>query len=291
MAVPEYIGILRPRMFVIENVPDLVRHREGATLKEVVRRLREPVVGLRYTVKHETYDAAQFGTPQARRRVLIIGVRSGEPLTLPTPGPDLAALYSALRHSGKVPKDLSQYRQALRDPEDSTLTTARQALSDLPILRPGSLEDEADYRSEPENAFQRMIREGAPGRLRDMRTPRITEEAAARLEHIPPGGCARSIPKDQLNGLSRRYDSAYRRLHPNAPSTALSTKYDCVYHYTQPRSLSVREYARLQAIPDRITFPEELACRRSAYEMIGNSVPPPLIHGVLAKLLALNGST
>jgi DNA (cytosine-5)-methyltransferase 1 len=83
----------------------------------------------------------------------------------------------------------------------------------------------------------------------------------------------------------RRYDSAYRRLHPNVPSTALSTKYDCVYHYTQPRSLSVREYARLQAIPDWVSFPETLAPRRSAYEMIGNSVPPPLIHGVLSSVL------
>jgi DNA (cytosine-5)-methyltransferase 1 len=275
-------------MFVIENVPDLLRHREGATIAEVVRRLSEPVDGLRYTVKYATYDAAQFGTPQARRRVLIFGVRAGEALTLPEPGPDLTLLYAALRHSGKVPKTLSAYRDALRDPEDLTLTTARQALSDLPILGPGSLADETDYRSPPVNAFQRMIRENAPARVRDMRTPRITNEAAARLEYIPPGGCARSIPKAQLNGLSRRYDSAYRRLHPNAPSTALSTKYDCVYHYTQPRSLSVREYARLQAIPDQITFPEDLATRRSAYEMIGNSVPPPLIRGVLSQLLDLN---
>ncbi|MBA3672248.1 MAG: DNA cytosine methyltransferase, partial [Gemmatimonadaceae bacterium] len=143
MVIPDYIGILRPRMFVIENVPDLIRHRQGLTIAEVVRRLRAPVDGLCYTVKYETYDAAQFGTPQARRRVLIFGVRSGEALTLPVAGPDLTALYSALRHSGPVPKELSEYRAALRDPEDSTLTTARQALSDLPILGPGSLADEA----------------------------------------------------------------------------------------------------------------------------------------------------
>jgi DNA (cytosine-5)-methyltransferase 1 len=103
---------------------------------------------------------------------------------------------------------------------------------------------------------------------------------------IPPGGCARDIPTGKLNGLSRRFDSAYRRLHPDAPSTALSTKYDCVYHFSQNRSLSVREYARLQGVPDRIDFPEKLACRRHAYEMIGNSVPPFLVHGVLAQVAA-----
>lgn len=101
---------------------------------------------------------------------------------------------------------------------------------------------------------------------------------------ISPGGCARNIPEAKLNGLSRRFDSAYRRLHPDAPSTALSTKYDCIYHYEASRSLSVREYARLQGIPDHITFPEVLASRRQVYEMIGNSVPPLLIRGVLVQL-------
>jgi DNA (cytosine-5)-methyltransferase 1 len=113
----------------------------------------------------------------------------------------------------------------------------------------------------------------------------VNPETIHRLEHIPPGGCARSIPSEKLNGLSRRYDSAYRRLHPKAPSTALSTKYDCVYHYAKARSLSVREYARLQGIPDRITFPQSIVCRRSAYEMIGNSVPPLLIERVLRQVL------
>lgn len=55
------------------------------------------------------------------------------------------------------------------------------------------------------------------------------ETVPHRLRHIPPGGCARLIPTEHLNGLARRHDSAYRRLHPDAPSTALSTKYDCVY--------------------------------------------------------------
>jgi DNA (cytosine-5)-methyltransferase 1 len=58
-----------------------------------------------------------------------------------------------------------------------------------------------------------------------------------------------------------------------------------VYHYAHERSLSVREYARLQSIPDRITFPSHLVCRRSAYEMIGNSVPPLLVEGVLSEAL------
>jgi DNA (cytosine-5)-methyltransferase 1 len=283
-AMPDYVALLRPRVFIIENVPQLIRHREGKTLAGVLSRLERPANRLRYRVEFKVYDAALFGTPQARRRILILGVRHGEGREcLPEPGPDLSPLFSAVRHDGLVPHDLESYLVALRDPENQTLTSTSQALSDLPLLGPGVPEVEQAYASEPTSAFQRWVRTGAPEYLRDTRTPSVNAETVKRLRHIPPGCCARVIPSEHLNGLSRRHDSAYRRLHPDAPSTSLSTRYDCVYHYGEQRSLSVREYARLQGIPDYITFPSNVVCRRSAYEMIGNSVPPLLIEHVLGK--------
>lgn len=288
-AMPDYIALIRPRVFLIENVPDLARHRGGKTLSALVERLKAPAKRLKYRLEFDVFDAAATGTPQARKRLLLFGVRSGSgEETLPSPGPDLTPMFSALRHGGKVRKELTAFLKALNDPENAQLTSARQALSDLPFLEAGTEEEPLNYRTAATNAFQRWIRLGAPDKLRDTRTPAVTAKTLARLEHIPPGGCARSIPKEHLNGLARRYDSAYRRLHPNAPSTALSTKYDCVYHYAKDRSLSVREYARLQGIPDAITFPSELACRRSAYEMIGNSVPPLLVKSVLGSALDID---
>jgi DNA (cytosine-5)-methyltransferase 1 len=284
-AMPEYIAILRPRLFLIENVPDLMRHRDGRTLADVLERLERPTKRLRYRVEYKVYDAALYGTPQARRRILILGVRGGGKERLPEPGPDLTLLFAAVRHNGTVPKALEKYLGALTDAENSKLTSARQALSDLPLLGAGEPEAERPYVSEAKTAFQRWVRKGALEKLRDTRTPAVNAETVKRLQHIPPGGCARVIPKEHLNGLSRRYGSAYRRLHPDAPSTALSTKYDCVYHYEKERSLSVREYARIQGIPDYVTFPSTVVCRRSAYEMIGNSVPPLLIERVLGEAM------
>lgn len=286
-SIPEYIALVRPKMFVIENVPDLKRHCDGRTFAKLIKRLRSPAARLTYRVEHAIYDAALFGTPQARRRLLIVGVLGARTkLRLPDPGPDLRPLFAAVRHDGEVPEALNKYLAALDDPDDMMLTTASQAFSDLPMLKAGSMDDSIAYASGPTTAFQKWVRAGAPDAPTDMRTPGVTKKAIDRLKHIPPGGCARSIPERHLNGLSRRFDSAYRRLHPDAPSTALSTKYDCVYHYKLARSLSVREYARLQGVPDRIAFPESLACRRSAYEMIGNSVPPRLAAGVLGAVLA-----
>jgi DNA (cytosine-5)-methyltransferase 1 len=287
-AMPDYVALLKPRLFFIENVPDLIRHRNGRTLASLLDRLERPAMRLRYRVEYKVYDAALFGTPQARRRLLILGVQHGGGAErLPEPGPDLAPLFTAVRHNASVPNELGSYLDALKDPEDERLTSARQALSDLPLLGPGEPEVERPYGANAQSAFQRWARSGAPDQLRDTRTPAVKVDTVHRLRHIPPGGCARMIPKEYLNGLSRRYDSAYRRLHPDAPSTALSTKYDCVYHYHEQRSLSVREYARLQGIPDRITFPSEVACRRSAYEMIGNSVPPLLVERVLGEALKI----
>lgn len=288
LAMPEYVAVFRPRMILIENVPDLTRHRNGQTLRDLLRLLERPGPrSLRYRVEYGIYDAALYGTPQARRRILILGVRhgSGEE-RLPAESPDLSPLYSSLRHGGKISEDLQSYRDRLSDPDDLFMTTAAQALSDLPLLAPGEPEVPRSYAGDPHTAYQRAMRAGAPRLLSNTRTPTVRDETVERLRMIPPGGCARAIPPDKLNGLLRRYDSAYRRLHPDAPSTALSTKYDCVYHYKANRSLSIREYARLQGIPDRIVFPEELACRRHAYEMIGNSVPPFLVHGVLAQIEA-----
>lgn len=285
-AMPDYVALLRPRLFLIENVADLLRHRGGKTLADLIGRFERPAKRLRYRVEYKVYDAALFGTPQARRRILMLGVRhGGGEERLPEPGPDLAPLFAAVRHGGAVPKDFESYLDALNDPENEALTSARQALSDLPLLGPGEPEAERAYASGAKSAFQRWARAGAPERLRDTRTPAVNVETVNRLRHIPPGGCARVIPKEHLNGLARRYGSAYRRLHPDAPSTALSTKYDCVYHYQVHRSLSVREYARLQGIPDCITFPSNVVCRRGAYEMIGNSVPPLLVERILAEAI------
>lgn len=285
-SVPDCVALLRPRIVLVENVPDLARHRGGKTLRTFLQRLAEPALGLRYRVEHQVYDAALYGVPQVRRRMLILGVRRGARAhPLPEPGPDLARLYAAIRHGREVPAELGHFLVALNDPENLALTSAEQALSDLPQLGPGEPEADRPYASTPRSVYQRWARAGAPALLRDTQTPAVKPETIRRLQHIPPGGCARAIPKESLNGLSRRYDSAYRRLHPDAPSTALSTKYDCVYHYAIDRSLSVREYARLQGLPDSVTVPAQLACRRSAYEMIGNSVPPLLIEHILADVL------
>jgi DNA (cytosine-5)-methyltransferase 1 len=281
--IPSYVALLKPRFLLVENVPALETHRDGKTLRDLIRGLSEPARGLSYSVNYQVYDAAHFGTPQSRRRLLIFAVRRGERrVALPAPGVDMRQLFAAVRRGNEVPESFQQLADQLADPSALAPTTVQQALSDLPVHAAGDLTDVAYYTSPPRTAFQRRMR-GPATTVSGMRTPAVKAATLDRLSHIPPGGCVLNIPEQRRGDLARSYYSAYRRLHPDAPSTALSTKYDCVYHYVLPRSLSLREYARLQGIPDYFQFQAELVVRRAAYEMIGNSVPPQLIAGVLAR--------
>lgn len=285
--IPDYVASLKPRLVLIENVPELIRHDGGRTFRRLLSRLMMPGPRrLHYRVDFNVYDAALYGTPQARRRLLVLAVRKGSE-RLPQPGPCLTGLYAAIRHAHQVPDEFARYLGILKDKWDARMVSAEQALSDLPQLNSGEEELPRSYASRPRSAYQEIMRQASPKMLSNTQTPVVRPDTIRRLKHIPPGGCARYIPKIHLNGLARRFGSAYRRLHPDAPSTALSTKHDCVYHYAFDRLLSVREYARIQGIPDFVNFPADLIGRRSAYEMIGNSVPPLLIHSVFHAALQL----
>lgn len=74
---PDFIAALAPEAFVFENVPGLI---EGANLEyfeDLLERLRNPAPGIRYAVIAAVLNAADFGVPQVRRRLILIGIRGG----------------------------------------------------------------------------------------------------------------------------------------------------------------------------------------------------------------------
>jgi DNA (cytosine-5)-methyltransferase 1 len=207
--------------------------------------------------------------------------------------------------------------EALADPDNLTAVTAQQAISDLAYLPVGNRRDTMDWSeiSEPQSAYQRIMREDARASAHNLQVPRINADTAMRLNGIPQGGNHRDLQEALLgryltgqrwgqdNGsgrLSRKHFYAYRRLHPNLWAWTLNTKADCVYHYETPRALSVRELARLQSFPDRFIFTADsrrgpLEGRHdggpahSRYRQVGNAVPPLLAKSVAEKILnALN---
>jgi DNA (cytosine-5)-methyltransferase 1 len=115
----------QPSVFVMENVPELLRSAEYAAFKE---RVTSPRLG--YKVREDVLLAADFGAPQLRRRAIVVGSRIGKP-----PWP--SATYS--------PEHYATVRKALKglplEPDEKRWHRAR------PNIRPSSIER---YKAVPE---------------------------------------------------------------------------------------------------------------------------------------------
>lgn len=82
----ELIRELKPKAFVLENVKGMVNWQGGVVLQEVERMLKEPLpTGERYHVQHSVLNAADYGVPQNRERVFIVGSRLKATYNFPTP--------------------------------------------------------------------------------------------------------------------------------------------------------------------------------------------------------------
>jgi DNA (cytosine-5)-methyltransferase 1 len=295
---------LRPRALMLENVPGMDQLLGGA-----VRRQIEQDLSLHgdYTVRSGVLDAADFGVPQRRPRLVFVGVENGQM-------PELPQGTGISRHlrtppSGEPDTTLFEERRMwlriLDDARDARAVNAAQAISDL--LEPGD-----SYTLDAGSAYQRKMRRSS--RAPQDHTPsRIREDTVLRLEAIPPGGNVHDLPEHLLRRylgqdkwgpagdgerLARRHFYAYRRLHPDWLAWTVNTKADFAYHYGPARGLSVREAARIQGFPDRFHFTTaprgttgqmKNGARHSRYRQVGNAVPPLLGQAIGEKVAELLG--
>ena len=317
----EFVDILRqtlPPAFLVENVTGMdqmgVREQIAADLS----------LGGEYDVLSQVADAADYGVPQTRKRLLFIGVRAGSGMSPPRlSGSDATQAITLARFSGVrrpryqlvVQEHIRSIRsgEALADTQSAVVVSAADAIGDLIGLPVGNRHDELSYADLPDaqTAYQRLMRRGSGTMLANLQVPRINPDTKLRLQGIPPGGNYRDLEEPlqeryitghrwgQDNGtgkLSRKHFYAYRRLHPDIWAWTLNTKADAVYHYGVPRGLSVREFARLQSFPDRFIFTTDSrkgmiegrhdnGPAHSRYRQVGNAVPPLLAKAVAIYLL------
>lgn len=317
----EFVETLRatlPRAFVMENVTGI----DQMGVREQI--LADLALDGEYRVLTQVVDAADFGVPQTRKRLLFIGVRDGTGMSPPVlVGSGATDSVAISRFTGdrrpRYQLTIQQHilslklGELLQDPESLTVVSATQAISDLAALPVGNRRDELRWEElpSPSSAYQRLMRVGARNMLANVQVPRINKDTELRLKGIPQGGNHRDLQERLLerfltgqrwgqdNGtgrLSRKHFYAYRRLHPAIWAWTLNTKADSVYHYEASRALSVREFARLQSFPDRFVFTTDPrrgllqgrhdgGSAHSRYRQVGNAVPPLLARSVAQHLL------
>ena len=253
-----FVERLKPAWFVMENVPGMasVKFGEQPFPDAVVETARK----MGYTAGWRILDASHCGVPQTRKRLFIVGNR----MDLPIPWP------------GK----------------NAERVTVWEAISDLEIIPHGFRKHAMPYRPRGKlTEYQELMREGAGKMLYNHVTRWHSEQDLLIFSLLPEGGKYTDIPKELRRYRDDIFMDRYRKLRRDAPSWTLDAHMakDC-YRYIYPsrpgepeppRTISVREAARLQSFPDRFVFPESLT---HAFRQIGNAVPP-LMALAMAKCL------
>ncbi len=261
---------IRPRWFVLENVVGLLTHGGG----EVLPRALAAFEAAGYRTDWMVLNAANYGLPQNRERLVIVGNRAGLPFDWPAPT-HFSDHRSMAGKSARRSLATPLFNRALRP-----ALTVMEAIHDLPEIRAG--ESATKYR---ENVvptdYERLLR----GHVTELTLHEATAHTPRMLEIIRLAGSNRSALPPGLT--SSGFSSCYSRLEPDRPSVTLTVNFvhpasnKCIHPY-QDRALTPREGARIQGFPDYFDFSGN---RAQVVKQIGNAVPP-FLGRVLGEALA-----
>ena len=242
------IRSIHPTHVVFENVKGFIETEQGFFFSTVVRELQH----LGYRVEYAVLTATDYGVPQRRSRLFIVGSRADG--------------------------------QLLPSPTASRATTVAEAISDLPDLPNGAAISQTGYRTEPRSEYARLLR----GDCKACTSNLVTKNAdyvVKRYAFIPPGGNWRSIPKRLMSNYADRdrcHDGIYHRLSWDSPSIVIGNyRKNMLVHPSADRGLSVREAARLQSFADSYEFAGSIGFQQ---QQVANAVPPMLGEAVFRQL-------
>jgi DNA (cytosine-5)-methyltransferase 1 len=260
------VAELQPKYFVFENVKGLTLGKHVTFLNELIAALE----GAGYTVAspYQVLNAADFGVPQDRRRLFVLGARRGLPLPdYPSPNEARTTVWEAI---GDLP-DADQFEELnLSDSVHVSWASTSEYARRLRRVVP----DQTDFGYERQ--FDRHLLTSS------LRTEH-TELSKARFvatEHgkTEPISRFRKLPPDGLcNTLRAGTDSARGAFTSPRP-----------IHPYLPRVITVREAARLHSYPDWFRFH---ATKWHGFRQIGNSVPPMLGRAVASTVITALGLT
>ncbi|MCR4322542.1 MAG: DNA cytosine methyltransferase [Candidatus Azambacteria bacterium] len=207
---------LRPKAFVLENVPNLVAMSGG----KIKNKILKDFTALGYEVKYKVMLASDYGVPQNRRRVVFVGTLGHNSFIFPEP--------------------------TFSDPESKA--TAGQAISDLPE---GSVKDGTENKKKPVSDYQAKMRKKS-NKIFNHEITNHDQKTTDIIALVPDGGNYKDLPDHLKN--TRRVNIAWTRYSSNKPSFTIDTGHRHHFHYKWNRIPTVRESARLQSFPDDFVF-------------------------------------
>ena len=242
-----FVEVLKPDAIILENVSGM-RSSAGGKFEKEIKAFME---SLGYNVEIKLVNAADYGVPQIRQRLIFVGINK--------------AKFKNVRFTFPAPT-VSRY------------VTVEEAWSDLPKLN--NNQEKTKYRSAPLNDYQKLMR--GEGQITEIAPPK------ALFNHRAPNHPASTILniKNTKQGepMYKRFKQRIRlRLDTPSPTQLAGGIRPSFQfgHPTEPRGLSIRERARIQSFPDSYKFIGGIVQERV---QTGNAVPPLLAYNIIKQI-------
>jgi len=260
-----FVNYFKPKKFVLENVVGLATHKGGTTIEQI----QDCFSNLGYTTDWRILNAAHYGVPQKRERLILIGSYGSSRINFPSPTHHFEG--KTIGH--KIRSRHICHSYGCNDLFSQALpfaVTAFEAISDLPSIESGEFAE--NYTVKPTNSYQ-AERRGNHTKLTHHKSTKHSEKMLEIIKHS--GENIHCIPKHLITS---GFSSSYSRIARDEPAVTITVNFvhpasnRCI-HPTQNRALTIREGARIQSFDDKFEF---FGSRTQIAKQIGNAVPPLL---------------
>jgi DNA (cytosine-5)-methyltransferase 1 len=256
------VKLVKPKAFVFENVKGIKSMKNGEVFNEILRYFSssELLDGEPFNLYYKVVNAVDFGIPQKRERMIIVGVRK-----------------DVVDFDAKWDETISLINKEY--PKYFDLVTVRDAIGNLPTPSDSgevkNLVVSSNYQQFLSNPDENSI-------INNHSKTNHSKVAIERMKKIKNGENFTALD-EQIKSV---HSGAYGRLSWDVQSPTITTRFDTpaggmFTHPVENRTLTPREAARIQSFPDDFVFHGK---RTSICTQIGNAVPPKISY-FLAKFL------
>ncbi|WP_371373634.1 DNA cytosine methyltransferase [Thalassotalea aquiviva] len=292
-----FVDVLQPRVCIIENVPALLKTKT-ALGEQVIDVITSELERMGFSTSYELLDARNFGVPQKRQRLFVIGVNKKYPKLLKE------SLFPSPTHNELGSGDLFNSEDMKQE------VTLWDAISDLPQRTFSDFDCNESYQCLPKNEYQELMRANSNGLLTNAEPMRHTQRVIDRFKEIKIGQSEGNVTQDNMpkkrgnpSTISeKRYSQNSRRQSPNSPcNSVVASSHSNFIHPYLHRNFTVRELLRIQSFPDRFelkgkraVLSKKLSIKKGLLDdiyldqrmQVGNAVPP-LLSEDLARNIAV----
>tara|TARA_B110000261_G_C13034468_1_gene337668 strand:+ start:95 stop:1129 length:1035 start_codon:yes stop_codon:yes gene_type:complete len=249
LSIFKTLKTMKPKAFLIENVRGLMTMWGGQVFKEIIKKFESAG----YNVAFQLMNSADYGVPQIRHRVFIVGIKK-----------ELDKIY-------QFPN-----KEFIKD----QYVSCEEAIGNVPSLEKELKQNTLSYNEKPNTKFQKYVMDS--NKLYNHEATAHKDFVKKIIALVPEGGNYKDLPKGI--GDSRKFNEAWTRYHSKKPSKTIDTGHRNHFHYKWNRVPTIRENARLQSFKDSFRF---LATRTSQNAQVGNAVPPLLTYKIARELIKL----